>query len=154
LWGGSLKAIQAARQLSKANALMTMRTCARRGSDFEIIAAKITEKQELRNKIFGKCKIQEYNENHVLRKQRKFEHIFDKNSKHQLEKLAAGPEWQKDALDKVTDAVMKADQKGLIVLDEKNIFRIQVKVEGHIVGVRGTIINGELRYGTIFIPTE
>ncbi|MBS0622871.1 MAG: hypothetical protein JSR80_07965, partial [Verrucomicrobia bacterium] len=151
LWGGSLKAIQAARQLSKANALMTMRTCARRGSDFEIIAAKIEEKRAITEKIFGKGKIQAYNQDHVLLDENKFRHIFDKEKNHYLERLARGRKWQKKALKKITDKVLEANREGLIVFDERNVFEIQVKIKKHIVTVRGAAVNNELRYSTIFI---
>jgi hypothetical protein len=52
--------------------------------------------------------------------------------------------------EKVTEALLLKDQKGLIPHNEA--FNIRVNVNGHEIEVRGIIIDGELNYGTFFIP--
>jgi len=74
----------------------------------------------------------------------KVRHIF--HPKHQLDKLGN----PKEALEKITHAVLDKTQTGGI-LPESGSFIITRQIDGYIVEIRGAIINGELRYGTLFI---
>ena len=74
----------------------------------------------------------------------KVKHIF--HPKHNIDKLGS----PREALEKVTKAVLDASQAGGN-LPPSGPFTITRHVEGYLVEIRGAVINGELRYGTLFI---
>ncbi len=76
----------------------------------------------------------------------KTNHVF-KKARHQLDKL---PYPENVVIDKVTQAVIEADQAGRVPLNKP--FAIRVMVEGYEIEARGIVLDGELRYGTFFIP--
>jgi hypothetical protein len=126
--------------LSRANKILTFELMLADKSNYELIAKKVTEQLSKRPK--GKC-IQAFNESRILKDKEKMKHIFAE--KHKLEKLGE----PKIALKKITDAVFQADIQGKI--PQSGVFDIVVTVDGHSVNVRGAIVHGELRYGTMFI---
>ncbi len=151
LWGGSIKAVSAARRLHRANALMTMKACAAKAKDFGVISGQIAKANTARATMFEGCRhIKAYNPGHVFSDTSKFKHIFGK-SKHHLEVLAAGPGWEGEVMDKVTRAVLRADRQGVIELDAGRLFSVQVDIGKHVVEVRGAVVKNELRYGTMFV---
>ena len=92
----------------------------------------------------GIGKIRLFNVSRVFDDPNKVRHIFD--AKHNLDRLGSPAE----ALNKVTKSLFDADSAGLIPTSGPfNITRI---IDGHSVTVHGAVVNGELRYGTIFIP--
>jgi hypothetical protein len=81
-----------------------------------------------------------------LFKREKIEHIFDE-PRHQLTKLNLS---YKEIYEKLTKKIVEADKLGQIPIDKP--FKIRVQVDEYIIEARGKIINGELKYGTFFIP--
>lgn len=78
----------------------------------------------------------------------KLHHVFE-NNEHQLNKLSINPQI---ALEKITNAIVEADIAGKIPINQP--FRIRINVDGYLIEARGIVIDGELRYGTFFIPKE
>jgi hypothetical protein len=75
-------------------------------------------------------------------------HIFEKKE-HGLSRLKLSPnEIQK----KISEELIKADLEGYIPSNQP--FCVQVNVDGQVVEVRGIIKDGNLRYGTFYIPEE
>jgi hypothetical protein len=75
------------------------------------------------------------------------EHLFD--PEHQFVKLNCSRE---AAYEKITETVINADLSGKIPADRP--FAIRTNINGHEIEVRGMVVDGELRYGTIFIPEK
>lgn len=91
--------------------------------------------------------IKRFNNSAIFKDERKLDHLF--KDEHNLHRLNC----TKDvALQKITNALVEADKAGKIPLNQR--FEIRVMVEGHEVEVRGIVIDGELRYGTFFIPKD
>jgi hypothetical protein len=80
----------------------------------------------------------------VLNDPNKVRHIF--HPKHNLDKLGTPQE----VLEKVTKAIFDTNQTGGM-LPQSGPFKITRQVEGYLVEIRGGVINGKLRYGTLFI---
>ena len=137
---GSSKCMDAYQRLRKANNALTFEFMLAEKTNQELVAKKVAEQVSKRPK--GK-NIQAFNEGRVLKDKEKMKHIFAE--KHKLGKLGE----PKEALEKITDAVFHADVQGKI--PQNGAFDILVKVDGYPVSVRGAIVQGELRYGTIFI---
>ncbi len=78
----------------------------------------------------------------VLNDPNKIRHIF--HPKHNLDKLGT----PKEVLEKVTKAIFEDNNGG--TLPQAGSFKITRQVDGYPVEIRGAIINGKLRYGTIF----
>lgn len=76
----------------------------------------------------------------------RIDHIFGK-VEHNLHLLEMPPE---AAYKKITEAVVEADRAGKIPSNKH--FHVRVMVNSYEVEVRGKVLNGELRYSTIFIP--
>lgn len=74
----------------------------------------------------------------------KVKHIF--HPKHKLDKLGNPQE----ALEKITKAVRDKNQTGG-TLPKSGPFTITRQIDGYVVEIRGAVINGELRYGTLFL---
>jgi hypothetical protein len=74
----------------------------------------------------------------------KIRHIF--HPKHNLDKLGSPHE----AIEKITQAVLDKNQPGG-TLPESGPFTITRQIDGYVVEIRGAVINGELRYGTLFL---
>jgi hypothetical protein len=94
--------------------------------------------------IEGKS-IKRFDTNRIGAEDGKLEHLF--KQEHKLNVLGNSNDV---ILEKITKAVADADIKGLIPLNQH--FERRIIVEGHEVEVRGIVLNGELRYGTFFIP--
>ena len=137
---GSAKCMDAYESLRKANNILTFELMLAEKPNRGLVAKKVAEQLSKRPKGNN---IQAFNEGRVLKDKEKMKHLFA--DKHKLDKLG-GP---KEALEKITDAVFHADMQGKI--PQSGAFEIVVAVDGHPVNVRGAIVNGELRYGTIFI---
>jgi hypothetical protein len=88
--------------------------------------------------------IKRFNIDRIWGDPNKVRHLFPPN--HNLERLGTPSQ----VIDKVTKSLFDADRAGLI--PKSGPFEIVRRIEGHSVTVRGAIVNGELRYGTIFIP--
>jgi hypothetical protein len=69
--------------------------------------------------------------------------------KHNLDKLGSPNE----AIEKITKAVLDQNQTGG-TLPKSGPFTITRQIDGYIVEIRAAIINGELRYGTLFLLIE
>ncbi len=74
----------------------------------------------------------------------KIKHFF-KDPRHNFKELGVSPH---ALIEKITEEVIKADLAGII---QENL-GIRVMINGFEVEVRGRIIDGELRYGTLFMP--
>jgi len=74
----------------------------------------------------------------------KVRHIF--HPKHNLDKLGK----PNTAIEKITQAVLDKNQTGG-TLPESGPFTITRQIDGYVVEIRGAVINGELRYGTLFL---
>lgn len=78
----------------------------------------------------------------------KLQHVFN-NEEHQLSQIKLTPQV---LVEKVTAEVIKLDQAGVIPANQPFVTR--VTIDGHLVEVRGIVDNGELRFGTFFIPKK
>lgn len=85
-------------------------------------------------------------DSNIVSDKNKVIHIFN-NPEHQVDKFASTPQV---AFEKVTTALIKADQEGGIPLNQPFVAR--VKIDGHLVEVRGIVNEGELKIGTFFVP--
>jgi hypothetical protein len=78
----------------------------------------------------------------------KIRHVFD-NPEHQVNLFASTPQ---SAFEKVTEALIEVDRAGGIPANQ--LFITRVKIDGHVVEVRGIVSEGELKIGTFFIPKD
>lgn len=76
----------------------------------------------------------------------KTNHIFN-NEEHQLERFRCS---KNTLIEQVTRSVIEADMAGKIPLNKD--FSVRLVIDGLEVEVRGIVLDGELRYGTFFIP--
>lgn len=83
----------------------------------------------------------------VIKEDGKWEHLF--KSEHRFDQFNC---LSQDILSLVTKSVLEADQAGQIPLNQP--FKMRFPVNELTVEVHGIVIDGELRYGTIFIPKE
>jgi hypothetical protein len=89
--------------------------------------------------------IKRFNLQGLLEDDNKMKHLFDQ--KHNLNIMNSS---RKEILNKVSRVLIEADRAGKIPLNQ--VFELRVSVQGIEVEVRGIIVDGDLRYGTIFIP--
>ncbi len=75
----------------------------------------------------------------------KVKHIFQ--PKHQLDKLGSPDE----AVEKIIKAALDENQASGGTLPESGSFTITRQVDEYQVEIRGAVINGKLRFGTLFI---
>ncbi len=134
------------RNLHRANAIANIEAYAEsttRANSIVAAAAQHTIKAESR---FAGCKtIRSYNPyTDVLESRGKTQHIFEQ-AKHKMHLL--GP--QEEAVELVTGMVLEADRAGLIVAEKP--FEVTGMIKGHNVTARGIVIDGQLRYGTVFL---
>jgi len=78
--------------------------------------------------------------------QNKLNHIFE-NGEHNLNQLGLTRE---KIMEKITEKLVQADIAGEIPANVP--FKTLIELNEHKIEVRGIVIDGELRYGTIFIP--
>jgi len=76
----------------------------------------------------------------------KLNHLFG-DPDHQLHRFTCS---KNVVVDQVTRSIIEADRAGKIPLNKD--FSIHLQVDGHVIEVRGIVLDGELRYGTFFIP--
>ena len=85
-----------------------------------------------------------FNVGRILADPTKLEHIF--GPKHGLEVLGTRAE----ALARIGDALSAAGRVG--ALPQSGLFTVTRIIQGATVVIRGAIVNGEIRIGTVFIP--
>lgn len=105
-------------------------------------AAKLRRRAALLNRALGN--IQQFNVSKIFDDPNKVRHLF--HPKHNLDRLGTNQQ----ALDKITKSVFEADKSGLI--PQSGPFNLTRNIDGHAVRINGAVVNGELRYGTFWIP--
>jgi hypothetical protein len=75
------------------------------------------------------------------------DHIFRPG--HFLDRLSGNT---RTITEKVIDGVLRTDKKGLV--PPSGPFRVSMNIDGYPVEFGGTVINGELKVGTFFIPED
>lgn len=137
--GSSSKFFNAYRNLKKANNILAFELAALNKENKTLLLAEASRNLELK-----KGNIKHFDIKKVLNKERTQVHIF--NSEHNLEKLGD----RFTVIQKVTQEVFKADKIGLI--PQAGPFEISAIIDGHYTVIRGAVVEGELKYSTIFIP--
>lgn len=90
------------------------------------------------------CNIKKFNMRKFIKE--KVHHIFNKE-RHQLDRFSCSNEV---IIDRITRSIIEADRAGKIPLNQD--FTVRLIVDGLEVEVRGIVLDGELKYGTFFIP--